>query len=270
MFTSDNFNKYPQAEELLEAMIAGEDRSPFFVQCDAQVVRQERLVELLARAGCYQMFVGVESFDREALLEAHKAQNHPELYRDIVGSCAGMGSAHFSNILGFPTDTTASIREHIEKLRAAARSGLVLYPDADPGDGALRRIALAGLIYERNLDRFDATCETWHHDHFRKGERRRLLFNSYRRFYSFRQLLKTELRSRSTNRGLFAARIVAGVGLCLFSQYLVPRHSSDVGRGMARQPRQCGGLSGSAQKAVWIRPGSLAPESATLRARDGF
>jgi len=41
MFTSDNFNKIPEARLLLEAMIEERIRLPFFVQCDTQVERQE-------------------------------------------------------------------------------------------------------------------------------------------------------------------------------------------------------------------------------------
>jgi len=40
MFTSDNFNKYPDVGDLLAAMIEEKIRLPFFVQCDAQIVRQ--------------------------------------------------------------------------------------------------------------------------------------------------------------------------------------------------------------------------------------
>jgi hypothetical protein len=57
MFTSDNFNKYPEAEALLEAMIEERLQLPFFVQCDTQISRQDRLVALLAKAGCFQMGV---------------------------------------------------------------------------------------------------------------------------------------------------------------------------------------------------------------------
>ena len=81
MFTSDNFNKYAEAEQLLNAMIDERIKMPFFVQCDTQIGRQPELVELMARAGCYQMFLGVESFSREVLLSVHKQQNRPEVYR---------------------------------------------------------------------------------------------------------------------------------------------------------------------------------------------
>ena len=42
MFTSDNFNKYPEAEALLAAMVEERLGLEFFVQCDTQIARQER------------------------------------------------------------------------------------------------------------------------------------------------------------------------------------------------------------------------------------
>jgi len=105
MFTSDNFNKYPEASNLLERMIEERIDLPFFVQCDTQIARQPEFVELLGRARCFQMFIGVESFSRQALLSVHKAQNHPELYGEIVRLCREQQIiTHFSNITGFPED----------------------------------------------------------------------------------------------------------------------------------------------------------------------
>src|SRR6266496_2110319 len=121
MFTSDNFNKYPEARELLEAMVAERIELPFFVQCDAQIERQEDLVALLARAGCFQMFVGAESFDTEALRAAHKFHNAPEKYGRIVALCRKYAiTSHFSNILGFPSDTREGLLEHLRTLRVLA------------------------------------------------------------------------------------------------------------------------------------------------------
>src|SRR6185295_2499712 len=105
MFTSDNFNKYGEARDLLEQMIAEDIRLPFFAQCDTQIAKQEELVSLMGRAGCFEMFVGVESFSRKTLLAAHKAQNNPATYSDIVRLCRKHGIvSHFSNIIGFPDD----------------------------------------------------------------------------------------------------------------------------------------------------------------------
>jgi radical SAM superfamily enzyme YgiQ (UPF0313 family) len=94
IFTSDNFNKYPEAPALLQAIADERLELQFVCQCDAQIADQEDLVALMANANCWQMFVGVESFSRQTLLKAHKAQNHPEKYQKIVDLCRSTGSAH--------------------------------------------------------------------------------------------------------------------------------------------------------------------------------
>jgi radical SAM superfamily enzyme YgiQ (UPF0313 family) len=195
MFTSDNFNKYPEAPELLQRMIDEQINLPFFVQCDAQVAKQEDFVDLLGRAGCFQVFVGVESFSRATLLTAHKAQNHPELYGDIVRLCRKRRIiTHFSNIIGFPDDTRVAVREHVDALKAVrpdCASFYVLTPI--PGTQQYDDFSAAGWITEKNLDRFDATSTVWRHPNLDPAELQQLLFWSYQRFYSAKQILLTDI-----------------------------------------------------------------------------
>jgi len=192
MFTSDNFNKYPEAQTLLEAMIDERLKLDFFVQCDTQIARQEHLVELLGRAGCFQMFIGVESFNRQTLLAAHKGQNRPETYRDIVRLCREHGfSSHFSNIIGFPQDTELEVHEHLEVLREMAptwASFYILCPI--PGTEQYDDFLAQGLITETNLDRFDTTCLTWRHPHISRKRMTELLFQCYCKFFSAPHALK--------------------------------------------------------------------------------
>jgi pyruvate-formate lyase-activating enzyme len=185
MFTSDNFNKYPEARQLLEAMIAERLTIPFFVQCDVQLGKDPEFVALLARAGCGQVFIGVESFSREALKAFRKPQNHPSRYADLVDLCHRAGiSTHLSNIIGFPDQTRKSVLEHLEELqslRAFMASFYVLTPI--PGTQQYDEYLAAGAIREKNLDRFDATELVWDHPHLDAGEARSLLFRCYRTFY---------------------------------------------------------------------------------------
>jgi radical SAM superfamily enzyme YgiQ (UPF0313 family) len=237
MFTSDNFNKYPEATELLEAMIAERLDLPFFVQCDVQVVRQPRFVELLARAGCYQMFVGVESFDRAALVDVKKNQNHPEAYGELVRLCAehGIGS-HLSNILGFPSETAASIRERVDLLRALRpdlASFYVLTPF--PGTEHYDALMAAGLVTEPNLDRFDATCPTWRHPHLAATELEALLAHAYRRFYALPDAAAKSLawawRKRGSQNVLLKIAVAA---YSVLSRYAVARGMHPMAGGVGR------------------------------------
>jgi hypothetical protein len=216
MFTSDNFNKYVEAPELLTRMIEERMELPFFVQCDTQVAKQEDFIELLGRAGCFQMFVGVESFSRKTLLAAHKAQNYPELYGEIVRLCRQHRIiTHFSNILGFPDDTEASIQEHVDALRAMqpdCASFYILTPI--PGTQQYDDFKAAGWITERNMDRFDATCTTWRHPHIPAEQLSRLLFKSYQRFYSVRQILVTGVETLRPKR--ISPGLIPGLGVPIF------------------------------------------------------
>jgi radical SAM superfamily enzyme YgiQ (UPF0313 family) len=234
MFTSDNFNKYAEAEELLQAMIDERLDLKFFVQCDTQIARQEKLVELLSRAGCFEVFLGVESFNRNTLLAAKKGQNHPELYKDIVELCRKYGaSSHFSNIIGFPQDTASSIKEHIEtlcELNPLQASFYILCPI--PGTEQYGEFLREGLISETNLDRFDGTVLTWNHPNLSRPELTSLLFRCYKKFYSLRHTI-SNLREQSDADGkLF--RSLAMLSLASFSRYSAHRRTHPMSGGVKR------------------------------------
>lgn len=219
MFTSDNFNKYSDATELLHQMIDENIRMPFFVQCDTQIAKQEEFVELLARAGCFEMFVGVESFSRQTLLAAHKAQNHPSAYGDIARLCReNRIISHFSNIIGFPADTPATVREHLDVLcdiDPDAASFYILCPI--PGTQQYDEFLDTGLITETNLDRFDATSVTWRHPNLDAAELQELPFFCYRKFYSPRRIARTAVESLRPKE--ISAGLIASLGHPLFVRY---------------------------------------------------
>jgi len=235
MFTSDNFNKYPDAPELLEAMASERLGLKFFVQCDVQIARQEELVALLARAGCFQILVGVESFSRSTLLSIRKSQNRPELYGRIVELCDRYGiTSHFTNILGFPQDTEESIRKHVRtlrRLRPAVVSFYVLTPI--PGTEQYDEFLSGGLITERNLDRFDGSCTVWRHPSLRPERIRELLFRAYREFYSPRHAVANlpRLRWRDGASRVYPLAILGKSLLCRYGAWKREHpHSGGVGR----------------------------------------
>lgn len=236
MFTSDNFNKYPEANALLESMIEERLGLEFFVQCDTQIARQEHLVELLAKAGCFQMFVGVESFNRQTLLAAHKGQNRPETYRDIVRLCRAHGiSSHFSNIIGFPQDTEQDIRVHLDTLRAMDPSWASFYILCPiPGTEQYGQFLAEGLITETNLDRFDTTCLTWRHPTLTRERLSGLLFDCYRKFFSWGHALRNIRRELNYGQGRKLARSMGSMAMSIFSRYCAWRQLHPMSGGVRR------------------------------------
>ena len=235
MFTSDNFNKYAQAAELLETMIEENIGLPFLVQCDTQIAKQEHLVELLSRAGCFQMFLGIESFNRNTLLAARKAQNRPELYDKILQLCRRYRIyAHFSTIIGFPQDTAQSIKEHTETLcglNPTWASFYILCPI--PGTEQYADFLSQGLIVERNLDRFDCTFLTWVHPCLSAEELQSLMFKGYHRFESLKHT-SSNLRHLNYRRGGLATEALTSVGYTVFNRYSALRKIHPMSGGIKR------------------------------------
>jgi hypothetical protein len=186
-FVSDNFNKFPLVRELLEAMIDENIGIPFYCQCDTQIAKDPDLVELLGKAGCYEMFVGVESFNRKTLKSVGKYHNYPEHYAEIIRLChEAKIRPHFSSIIGFPNDDEADIRHHLDvlkELRPRVASFYILTPI--PGTEQYDEFLREGLITEDNLDRFDGSCYTWAHPNLSKERLESLLYSCYVNYYGF-------------------------------------------------------------------------------------
>lgn len=240
MFTSDNFNKYPEAEALLQGMIDTNINLPFFVQCDTQIGRQPQLVELMGRAGCWQIFLGVESFDRAILTAAKKFQNRPVDYREIVRLCdAHHIMVHCSNILGFPQHTEAGILEHLRILRslgASVASFSILTPI--PGTEQYDDFLAQGLITEPNLDRFDISCLVWRHPRLSATQLSTLLYRCYWEFFCLPDAMKAIAKNltwtrRHVNLSLFAVEF----SFHLFSRFCALRRIQPMMGGVGRVAR---------------------------------
>lgn len=190
-FVSDNFNKFPTVRALLQAMIDEDLRIPFFCQCDTQVAKDPDLVDLLGRAGCIEMFLGVESFNRKTLKAAGKHHNHPTQYAEIIRLCKQAAiKPHFSNIIGFPNDDENEILHHLDvlkDLRPTVATFFVLTPI--PGTEQYDDFRKSGWITEKNLDRFDTTYPTWSHPLLSHKKLEDMLYHCYVNYCGF--LLKT-------------------------------------------------------------------------------
>lgn len=222
MFTSDNFNKYREAVELLETMIDAKIRIPFMCQCDTDILEQPKLVALMGRANCFQVFIGAETFDRKALMAVHKGHNKPAKYGEIVNLLAEHGiAAHFSNIIGFPTDMQESIRYHLEELKTIAPVRASFYMLMHiPGTQRYGELLPTGAITELNMDRLDASCPTWQHPNMTDQQWSDMMRYCHEQFYSLKQVGKTvarmlrghpNLRRQASDTAIYAgfARLMA-------------------------------------------------------------
>lgn len=242
LFTADNLNKYAEVRQLCEAMIEEKINLPFFCQCDTQIARQGDLIELLARAGCFQMFVGVESFSREVLRAAHKFQNYPDTYGRIVELCrAHRIVTHFSNIIGFPSDGEEGVLDHLRQLRELDPDVATFYLLTPiPGTDQYEEFLNEGLITTDNLDRLDGTCVTWRHPRLPAEQWKGLLLRCYNEFYTRRDTTSKILRTvfgRWDYRTVGSLMTIAGYHLLARSSVKQGEHPMSGGSGRVRVDR---------------------------------
>ncbi len=123
-FTDDNMARNPYWRELFAGLtrLREEDGIPFtfMMQSDlaAMKMKGRDFFPLAARAGCNQVFLGVESVNQANLRAQGKYQNQVGDYRGLVELCHSLGiTTHAGYILGLDFDTKESIAADIETLK---------------------------------------------------------------------------------------------------------------------------------------------------------
>ena len=90
----------------------------FMIQVDTQSHNIPGFVQLAARAGCTQVFIGMESINPKNLKAAGKTQNNVQDYKNLIATWHNAKIAtHVAYIFGFPFDTPESIQEDVQRLQ---------------------------------------------------------------------------------------------------------------------------------------------------------
>jgi radical SAM superfamily enzyme YgiQ (UPF0313 family) len=123
-FTDDNIARNPRWRELFAGLIhlRQEESIPFtfMMQSDlaARKIPPGDFFEVAAKAGCNQVFFGVESVNRDNLRSQGKFQNQVSEYKELAAHLHSLGIAcHAGYILGLPFDTPASITQDVAELQ---------------------------------------------------------------------------------------------------------------------------------------------------------
>jgi radical SAM superfamily enzyme YgiQ (UPF0313 family) len=224
----DDFFRSPRWEEILTGLVEVKKEYPrlsFMMQVDvdasvyanvapgetegAKHRRSKRFVDLAARAGCYQAFVGIESLNPDNLNFATKYQNTDdrqhrlkleesrarvlEKYRRVVENWHRVGiSVHAGYMLGFPFDGPDCGRiaaKTLRKLGFDIVSFFIMTPL--PGTEDQVRYAKEGAIIDWDFNNLDSQHVTLKHERLDTDSWMRAYREAFTGFYSFASLLKT-------------------------------------------------------------------------------
>jgi radical SAM superfamily enzyme YgiQ (UPF0313 family) len=194
-FTDDNFARNACWREIFTMLASLRTDEglfiQFMIQVDTQAYKIPDFVELASRAGCTQVFIGMESINPKNLKAAGKAQNQVQNYTEMIAAWHEAKIAtHIAYIIGFPFDTPESVEEDIKRLKqelgAEQASFFMLTPL--PGSQDHARMMLAGEYMDPDLNRYDSFHETTRHPNFAPGEWYATYRKAWLSFYSFEHM----------------------------------------------------------------------------------
>jgi radical SAM superfamily enzyme YgiQ (UPF0313 family) len=194
-FTDDNFARnacWREIVTMLESLRTDEGLFiQFMIQVDTQAYKIPNFVELASRAGCTQVFIGMESINPKNLKATGKAQNQVQNYSEMIAAWHEAKIAtHIAYIIGFPFDTPESVEEDINRLKqelgVEQASFFMLTPL--PGSKDHARMMHAGEYMDPDLNKYDSFHETTRHPNFAPGEWYATYRKAWLSFYSFEHM----------------------------------------------------------------------------------
>jgi radical SAM superfamily enzyme YgiQ (UPF0313 family) len=120
--TDDNFARNKEWESIFDRLIELRERDgipiSLMIQVDTLCHKIVNFVEKAKRAGVTKVFIGLENINPENLAAAKKRQNKITEYRKMLLAWKKQGVLTIAGyILGFPADTSESIRRDIEIIK---------------------------------------------------------------------------------------------------------------------------------------------------------
>jgi radical SAM superfamily enzyme YgiQ (UPF0313 family) len=205
-FTDDNFARNKNWEAVFDtlARLREEEQIPvtFMMQVDVLSWKIKNFVSMARRAGCINVFIGMESVDPANLAAAGKKQNHVQEYSQLIEAYRNSDiSTHVGYIIGFPHDTLESVRRDVAYLMRNVRPDHASFFLLTPLPGSMDHLMMSrrGEWMHPDFNFFDCHHEVTSHPHLKDGAWREAYFEAWRTFYSFENMKELLRRGSRAN-----------------------------------------------------------------------
>jgi radical SAM superfamily enzyme YgiQ (UPF0313 family) len=189
--TDDDFARNGNWEGILDRCIELRETEglviSFTAQVDVGAYKIPRFVEKCARAGCNNIFIGLESLNPDSLAGAKKRQNKIWQYRTMLQAWKDHGCTTVAGyILGFPTDTPESIARDIEIIKnELPLDGLEFFCLTPlPGSEDHRKHVEREAWIEPDMNKYDLEHVTMDHPRMSKDEWQQVYRRAWTQYYT--------------------------------------------------------------------------------------
>ncbi len=168
--TDDNFARNKNWEAIFDRIIELREndgiRISFLIQVDTLAHRLPNFIAKAARAGCTNVFIGLESVNAENLAHMKKGQNRITEYREMFQMWKDHKIMTYAGfIMGLPSDTPESIKRDIELIKRELPVDVLEFTMLTPLPGSEDHKVLYenGTWLDPDLNRYDLEHTTCAH-----------------------------------------------------------------------------------------------------------
>ena len=189
--TDDNLARNQSWEAIFDRLIKMREEEglkiQIIVQVDTMAHKIRGFIEKAARAGVDRVFIGLENINPESLKDARKGQNRITEYRAMLQAWHKVGTLTYAGyIIGFPGDTPATIERDIRIIQKELPVDLLEFFMLTPLPGSEdhKKLHLAGVPMERDLNHYDLVHVTTRHATMSDEELRAIYYKAWDLYYS--------------------------------------------------------------------------------------
>lgn len=179
----------------------------WMTQCSIDIAKDEELLEIISKSGCYVLSFGLESITKESLVSMNKSWANPDKYAEQIKIIRKHGiDISTEMVVGAEGDTLESIQntaDFIADNHIAVPRFYILTPI--PGTKFFDEMQAQNRIYNTDIYSYNG-CEAVHiPKNMTPEELTRAYWDLYNRVYSIRCIVKRTLLTSSLLRRPFQA-----------------------------------------------------------------
>ncbi|QTA37884.1 B12-binding domain-containing radical SAM protein [Thermosipho ferrireducens] len=190
VFFDDNFTLNPgRVIRLSDEIIKNDLKIKWWAFSRAdELLRNEDMVEAMAKSGCKMLFIGFESANEEVLEEFNK-KLHSNIAFEVSSLLRKYKIDIFASfILGALNETTESIKRTVKFAKKLGAS-IVQFSILTPYPGTKLFEQLKTRLLTKNYEKFDGTHLVFKHPHFSPEKLRREFLKAYYAVYTTPRLI---------------------------------------------------------------------------------
>jgi hypothetical protein len=188
--TDDNFARNKDWEPILDRLIVLREEGlkiKLILQVDTLCHKIPGFIDKAARAGCNNIFIGLENINPDSLMGVKKRQNKIWEYREMLQAWKSAKVMTYAGyIVGFPADTPESILRDIATIQRELPLDLgefmILTPL--PGSEDHKNLYLKQVAMDADMNKYDLEHVTTGHAKMSGEELNRVYREAWRRYYS--------------------------------------------------------------------------------------